>query len=163
MNDWWNARSPREKSLLGVAGFILAGALLWQLVLNPAILTLERARLEHERASQMISRLDRIEMLIQQGEQIQPHATAPVTQDAGALLAEAERLAGEAALIVATSEPAGDTTFRIKLSAATGPDYFKWIEQVETGLGVAVSAAVLTQNADGSLDADTQFSLDGIS
>ena len=163
MSDWWTARSQREKTLLGIAGFILAAALLWQLVLNPAIHTLERARLDHERASQMISRLDRIEALIQQGEQIQPHATAPATQDAGALLAEAERMAREAALIVATSEPASDTTFRIKLSAATGPEYFRWIEQVETGLGVTVSSATLIQNADGSLDADTEFSLARIS
>ncbi len=163
MTAWWNTRSPREKMLLGIAALVLAVAVIWQLVLSPAMHTLERAKLSQEQAAQTLARLDRIESLIQQGETILPHTAAPATQDTGALKAEAERMAREAGLLVNGAEPASATSFRIKFSGATPPTYFQWIEQVETGLGLTTSSASLTQNADGSMDADTEFSLDGVS
>ncbi|ABI77812.1 general secretion pathway protein M [Hyphomonas neptunium ATCC 15444] len=163
MTGWWNTRTPREKMLLAIAGFILAVAVIWQLVLNPAIHTLERAKRSHEQSAQTLARLDRIESLMQQGETILPYATAPSTQDTAALLSEAERMAREGNLLLSGSEPASPSSFRVKLSAVSGPAFFQWVEQVETGLGVSVSAASLTQNADGSMDADTEFSLDGVS
>lgn len=163
MTAWWNTRSPRERLLLGVAGLLLAVVVIWQLVLRPAMHTLERAKLSHERSAQTLARLDRIESLIQQGQTILPYAASPATRDIAALQAEAERMAHEGRLSVSGSEPASRSSFRIRISRVSGPAFFQWIEQVETGLGVSVSAASLTQNADGSMDADTEFSLDGVS
>lgn len=163
MTAWWNTRSPRERMLLGVAAVLLAVVLIWQLVLRPAVHTLERAKLNHEQSAQTLARLDRIESLLQQGQMILPYAASPATQDTAALQAEAERMAREGRLSISGSEPASPSSFRIRISGVSGPAFFQWLEQVETGLGVSVSAASLKQNPDGSMDADTEFSLDGVS
>lgn len=158
MSAWWNTRSPREKALLGIAAALLAVALIWQLVLQPALHTLDRAKLNHERNTQTLARLDRIEALIQQGQTIHPAITAPATQDTAALQAQAAQMARQAGLSVETS-PAMPTAFQIRATGTTSPAFFQWIEQVETGLGITVSAATLKQNADGSMDASAEFSL----
>ncbi|MFN3608367.1 MAG: type II secretion system protein GspM [Hyphomonas sp.] len=163
MTAWWTTRSAREKMLLGVAALMLAIAIIWQFVLHPALQTLERAKMNHERAAQTLTRLDRIETLLQQGETILPYTTIAATQDTAALKAEAERMAREGNLSIDGAVPPGPKSFRITVSGVTGPAYFKWIEQVETGLGLSTSSAALTQNADGTMDADTEFSLDGVS
>ena len=158
MNAWWNTRSPREKALLGIAGLLLAVAAIWQLVLQPAIHTLDRAKLNHEKGTQTLARLDRIEALIQQGQTLHPVITAPATQDAAALQAQAAQMARQAELSVETP-PASQSSFQVRLTGITSPVFFQWVEQVETGLGVTVSAATLKQNADGSMDASAEFSL----
>lgn len=158
MNTWWNTRSPREKALLGLAGLLLAVAAIWQLVLQPAIHTLDRAKLNHEKNSQTLARLDRIEALIQQGQTVHPAIAAPATQDAAALQAQAAQMGRQAGLRVETP-PAGQSSFQIRLAGITSPAFFQWVEQVETGLGVTVSAATLKQNADGNMDASAEFDL----
>lgn len=158
MSAWWNTRSPREKALLGIAGALLAVALIWQLVLQPALHTLDRAKLNHDRNTQTLARLDRIEALIQQGQTIHPAITAPATQDTAALQAQAAQMARQAGLSVETP-PAMPAAFQIRVTGTTSPVFFQWIEQVETGLGITVSAATLKQNADGSMDASAEFSL----
>lgn len=157
MSAWWSMRSAREKALLGIAGLLVAIAAIWQLVLQPAIQTLEGAKLNHERATQTLARLDRIESLIQQGQTIHPAITAPATQDAAALQAQAVQMAQQSGLKV-EMVPVSQSTFQIKVTEATSPAFFRWVEQVETGLGVRTSAASLKQNADGSMDASAEFS-----
>ncbi len=159
MTAWWNTRSDREKLLLGIAAFFLAAALIWQLVLRPAIYTLEQSRLNHEKSSQTLARLDRIESLIQQGERITPAVAAPTTQDTASLQAQAAQMAQQAGLSVELPT-SGARAFQVKVSAASGPAFFQWIESVETGLGISVNTASLAQNADGTMDATTEFSLD---
>jgi len=158
MSAWWNTRSSREKALLGIAGLLLAVAIIWQLVLQPAISTLDRAKLNHERGTQTLARLDRIEALIQQGQTIHPAITAPATQDTAALQAQAAQMAAQAGLSAQTPA-ASPAAFQVSLTNVASPAFFQWVEQVETGLGVTVSAATLTQNADGSMDASAEFSL----
>ena len=158
MSVWWSMRSAREKALLGIAGLLVAIAAIWQLVLQPAIQTLERAKLNHESATQTLARLDRIESLIQQGHTIHPATTAPATQDAAALQAQAAHMAQQSGLTVETPA-ASQSTFKIVVTGATSPAFFRWVEQVETGLGVKTSAATLKQNADGGMDASAEFSL----
>lgn len=158
MNAWWNRRSGREKALLGIAGLLVVLASIWQLVLQPAIQSLERAKLNHERATQTLARLDRIESLIQQGQTVYPAITASATQDAAGLQAQAAQIAQQSGLSVETP-PVSQSTFQIKVMEATSPAFFKWVEQVETELGVKTSAASLKQNEDGSMDASAEFSL----
>lgn len=160
MIAWWRARSPREQFLLGIAGLFLAAALLWQFVLHPALKTLDQAKRDHERATQTLTRLDRIDSRIQLGDIILPQARSAAAQDIDTLRQEAERLAGESGLPVETSETLSPTVFAITVSGTSGPAYFQWIEQVEAGLGLSVTSAALAQNADGEMDADTEFSLD---
>ena len=157
MNAWWSMRSAREKALLGIAGLLVAVAAVWQLVLQPAIHTLQRAKLNHQSATQTLARLDRIESFIQQGQTIHPAITAPATQDAAALQAQAAQMAQQSGLKVETV-PVSQSTFQIRVTEATSPAFFRWVEQVETGLGVRTSAASLKQNADGSMDASAEFS-----
>lgn len=161
MTGWWHTRSPREKLLLMIAGSILAIALIWQLVVRPSVYTLDRAKLKHEASVQTLARLDRIESLKQQGEVILPIIETQTGLDSNALLSQAERMASESGLLISASETVSPTSFKITLSAVAAPAYFQWVEQVETGLGVSTHTASLTQNADGSMDADTEFSVDG--
>ncbi|PKP83477.1 MAG: hypothetical protein CVT79_01350 [Alphaproteobacteria bacterium HGW-Alphaproteobacteria-18] len=159
MSTWWTARNPREKMLLGIAALLLAVALIWQLVLSPAVHTLERAKLNHERATQTITRLDRIASMIEQGQVILPPLTRLSSQDIAALQAEAERLALNSNLVVEPLTAQHAASFRYRASGAASPAYFKWVEQVETGLGVYVSNATLQQDTDGSIVSDTEFRL----
>ncbi|MFN4183638.1 MAG: type II secretion system protein GspM [Hyphomonas sp.] len=161
MNTWWAARNPREKMLVGIAALLLAIALIWQLVLSPAVYTLERAKLNHERATQTLARLDRIASMIEQGQTVLPPVTNLSAQDIAAVQAEANRMAIEANLLIEPLATADAASFKYRISEVSGPEYFKWIEQVETGLGVYVSDASINQNTDGSMTAETEFSLGG--
>ena len=161
MNAWWISRTVRERMLISVAGFLLAVAVIWQFVLHPAIYTLERARLDHERAAQTVARIDRIATLIEQGHMISPALVAPTTTNLADIKIQAIQLASETGLSIEVDGSNEDSSLNFQVNNASGPDFFKWVEQVESRLGLNVSAASLQQNAQGGIDVNIQFSLDG--
>lgn len=158
---WWNARSTREKVLLGVAAALLFVVLVWLGMLKPAISTLEAAKTRHAHAAQTSARMDRIALLIEQGEQISPAMTRPATQGMPALQTQIIAFAEENGLTVDAFNAPDAAVATINVSGAPSPALFKWIEQVETGLGITVSAASLQQSTDGNISASVEFTREG--
>lgn len=163
MKNWWDSRTDREKMSVGTAGILLAIAAIWQLVLQPAMMTLDRSKVKHEMAAQTLARLDRIGTLIEQGEGISPYTVSSGSEDIAAVQSASLRMATETGL-AAVSKPANSATaFGVQLTDVSSPALFTWIEQVETVLGVEVTSATLQPNSNGQLDASIEFSLDGAS
>ena len=160
MTAWWSSRTTREKALLSAAASLMAVALIWQLVLRPAINTLEAAKFNHDRAAQTLARLDRIETLLEQGQIISPAHVSPAGQSLPALQAGAASVAEDLGLSVTPTVTAGSSTISFQIENAPGETFFKWVEQVETGLGLAVISTSIIQNPDGTLNADLEFGMD---
>lgn len=163
MKNWWEGRTGREKGMVGAAGTLLAITVIWQLVLQPAMMTLSRSKLDHERAAQTLARLERIGALIEQGEAISPHATFSGSQDVAAVQSASLRMATEAGLAAVPAPTSAASEFGVQFSDVASPALFTWIEQVETALGVHVTSAKLQPNENGQLDASLEFRLDGVS
>ncbi|MBY9067693.1 type II secretion system protein M [Hyphomonas sp. WL0036] len=163
MKNWWEGRTGREKVMVGAAGTLFAIAVIWQLVLQPAMMTLDQSKLNHERAAQTLARLDRIGSLIEQGEAISPHVTSAGSQDIAAAQSASLRMATEAGLAAVSAPISATSEFGVQFSDVSSPALFTWIEQVETALGVHVTSAKLQPNANGHLDASLKFRLDGVS
>lgn len=160
MTAWWSSRTTRERALLSAAAFLMAVALIWQLVLRPAINTLETAKFNHDRAAQTLARLDRIETLLEQGQAIAPAHVSSAGQSLPALQAGAASVAEDLGLSVTLSASAGSSAIRFQVTNAPGQTFFKWVEQVEAGLGLAVISTSILQNPDGTLDAELEFGMD---
>lgn len=160
MTAWWSSRTTREKALLGAAAFLLAVALIWQLVLRPAIDTLETAKLDNNRASQTLARLDRIETLLEQGETVSPAPVSSAAQPLPALQADVARMAKDMGLSATLSPSAESPAIRLQITNAQSQNFFKWVEQVEAGLGLDVISTSIAQNPDGTLNGDLEFGMD---
>ena len=146
--------------LIGAAGILLAVALIWQLMLKPAMTTLERAKLNHDQATQLLSRIERIETLLEQGEPITPPVSAPA-QDILTIKDQATQLASQSQLQIEDEPMANDTSFRVRVINASAPAFFTWVERLEQSFGLSVTAANLTSNDDGTVSAEAEFSLEG--
>lgn len=160
MSQWWLSRSPRERVLIGAAAFLLAVALIWQLMLKPAMMTLERAKLNHDQATQLLSRIERIETLLEQGEPITPPVRTPA-QDIVAIKDQATQLASQVQLPIEDVQMASDTAFRVRIINTSAPAFFTWVEGLEQSFGLSVTTANLTSNDDGTVSAEAEFSLEG--
>jgi general secretion pathway protein M len=160
MMIWWRSRTARERLLLGAAATLMAAALIWQLVLHPAISTLETAKFNHDRAAQTLTRLDRIETLLKQGQIISPEPAPVSGQSLPAIEEAAVRMATELGLSPLPAQATDSAAIRFQLTNAPSQIFFKWVEQVEAGIGLAVISASLTQNPDGTLNAELEFGTD---
>lgn len=161
MMFWWKARSVREKLLLGIAAALFLVVLIWLGMLKPAISTLDAARMRHAQAAQTSARMDRIALLIEQGDQISPAMTRPPTQDMLALQPQIIAFAEENGLTVDAFNAPSAAVANVSVSGAPSPALFKWVEQIETGLGITVSAASLQQATDGNISASVEFTREG--
>ena len=162
MIAWWSSRTKREKALLGTAAILLAAALIWQLVLRPAINTLDIAKLNHDRAAQTLARLDRIETLLEQGNVISPDRTSSAIQPLPALQSDAARMASELGLSVSVSAISESSAIKFWVTNAPSQTFFKWVEQVEAVLGLKVISTSVIQNPDGTLNAELEYGMDKI-
>lgn len=157
MKQWWISRSARERFLVATAVFLLAGGLIWQFGIKPSFASLDRAKLKHQRASQVHERLDRLEEMLRQGTPVRP-ARAPAPASADHVRTDLTALLASSGLVATSTESIGSGNIRITLRGAAPAEIFAWIEHAETRLGVSAVSADLRQNAAGNMDAEVEFS-----
>lgn len=151
MKTWWDQRAPREQLLLLAAGVLLALAVFVQAVLVPSV---NRRNLAAGALAESERTLVRIDRLGERGvTQISPPAPAS-PQDVSARAAEWAAQQG----LIADPQLTSASELRFAFKGAAPDAVFRWIEQVETGLGAAVRTAQLTAAQQGGVDATVSFS-----
>ena len=144
MSLWWDGRSTREQRMLAAMGLLVAGVLVWLLVLRPVWAWREAAQ---ERRVEATASLTRIETVLA--------GRAPVKARAAMALADVEQAAragAEAAgLTVALSVEAGGIGF--DAPGVTSAALFGWLTTLKTDYGVETGSLTVIENADATLDA----------
>lgn len=139
MNGWWQARSGRERWLLGAMFVLLAFALLWLAVVRPLADALDAAKLRHGAAVVALAEAKG-----------RPAATPGAMGPADAIVAESAAQAGFANVRIARQGPARAS---VAIDAARPQALFGWIAQMERR-GLVVERLRAQANADRTLSVE---------
>jgi general secretion pathway protein M len=136
----WNARSPREKQLIGIGGTLVAVFVLWSLAVQPALRTITRAPAE----------LDALELQLQTMQRLAAEAgtlrAAPAInpeQAAMALRTATERLGDKGKLLLQ-----GDRATLTVTGAGTAA-LRDWLAEARSGARARPLEANLTRGVQG--------------
>lgn len=117
----WEQRSPRERSALLLGALVLGMALLWQLLLAPALATW---RMAPQKQAELDLQTQRMRQLDAQAQQLQAPARLPRQQALAWLEGTASALLGEGARL----QVQGDQV-QITLKAASASGLAQWLTQ----------------------------------
>lgn len=144
--DWWQARAPRERAILSVAGGAVALLLVYLIVVEP--LQQRREMLERGVASQreLLSWMHRV-VVPARGEL----RTGRTARGGGSLFSVVDRSAKATPLAgsLRRVQPEGDAAVRVWLEGAPFDEFVRWIAQLERDQGVSVSALAV-ERAEGA-------------
>lgn len=148
---WWWSRTERERQMLAVMMLLIAGVLVWLLVVRPAWNWREAAAERRGQARLTLLKVDA-------GVRRLPRE--PGRNASGASQSEIEplvRQSAEAAGIVITTgmDPEGGLGFRA--DTTTSAQVFPWLAALEADHGLEVSRLAVVENADASLQVDGGF------
>ncbi len=148
MAAWWSVRSNRERRWMAMGGLIVALALLWTIVLQPALNTIERARLELPRLQAQSAQID---ALIMEAEALQRRRTANVAPAAitGALQTSL-RQAGLDSTVSITEPPRGVNSiaseWEVQITDASATVLLDWLAGLPGTLRVSVVGVDLSRS-----------------
>ena len=140
----WEALASREKALVGTAGALLLAAIVWWLLLAPAIGTLRGAPAQHRELDEQLQRMLRLQA---QAQSMQ--ALPKQSYDEALRLLEVsirDRLGATARYAVA-----GDRV-TITLTGATSDAIAQWLTQARVNARALPGEARLARNAAGLWD-----------
>ncbi len=144
---WWEARSSRERVLLGVLGALLAALVLWVGVIGPidraraaAVARLELAANDRGRVAAVASTL------------AAARRVAPATLS-GPLPAVIGKTAEAAGFTLSRIDPQGADRVTIAISSARSPALFAWLADLERQ-GILVERISLRPAADATLSVE---------
>lgn len=118
----WHALAPRERRLLSIAALVIALALLWWVLLAPAIATLRGAAAEHRRLDQQIAEMQALEA---QARQLQGGTRLSTTQALQQLETSLAQQLGKSATLARQGDRA-----TITLTNAAAAPLQQWLSQV---------------------------------
>jgi len=95
--QFWQARAPRERQLIGAAAFALAILALWLIAIQPAVRTLREAPVELDRLDQQ---WQQTQLAAFESESLRNASPVPPAQAGEALRAATERLGSKAKLVM---------------------------------------------------------------
>lgn len=147
----WQHLAPREKIMVGAAVALVALAVLWWLLVAPALAVLRTADAEHRRLDTQIGRMRSLQ---QQAQALQ--AQPKINADEAARQLEAsvrQRLGANARLAIA-----GDRA-TLTLSAAPADALATWMAQARVNARALPTEARLTRNAAGGWDGTVVLAL----
>lgn len=147
VQNWWTGLTTRERVLVGIAGALAAGVMLWLATFGVAA-ALSNARTAHgeavDRAAAISARVDAIAALEAAGRRT-PANASNATLDL--LVAQS---AAERGLTLARNEPQGGGTTIIAVPTIRATDALVWLGALEE-TGVLAADLSLRPNADGTV------------
>ncbi len=117
----WQQLAPRERSLLGWAAFIVVCALLWQLLLAPALLTLRTANAQGQALD---AQLQRMQTLQAQAKALQKQAPLDYADALRALQQATKQSLGATAQVSVSADRA-----TVNLQASAADAVAQWLAQ----------------------------------
>lgn len=145
LQSWWIALSQRERWLVGVAGVLALGVVLWGLG-RPAVAAFIDLESRHRAAIEREGRVAaKVQLLAQR-----PAKSAAATIDAVAIDQYLAQSAGEIGLTLDRNEARGAGQATIAIATARAPVLTDWLASLE-GQGFVVDQLTITPAADGTV------------
>lgn len=146
----WQALPARQRTLVGVAAGLLAGALAWWLLVQPALLTLRNAPAQHQSLDAQLRHM-RVLQAQAQAMQALPRQNP---EDARRALETSVQALGAGARLQVAGERA-----TLTLTAVAADALADWLDQARINARALPSEARLARNAAGSWDGTLVLSL----
>ena len=145
LKNWWSGLSLRERWLVGVAGVLALGVLVWGLA-RPAVAAFSDLESRHRAAIEREGRVKaKVQLLARRP--AKSAATAVETQAIDQYLAQS---AGEIGLTLDRNEARGAGQATIAIATAKAPVLIDWLASLEAQ-GFVVDQVTITPAADGTV------------
>jgi general secretion pathway protein M len=138
--EFWRARAPRERLILGAAIFLVVFAVVWMLAVQPALRTLREAPLQLDRLDAQLQNMQR---LAAESKTLRNPVQISPGQAVSALKAATERL-GEGSQITIQGDRA-----TLTLSGVSGPALRAWLSEARSAAHARAIDVQLLRNAQG--------------
>ncbi|SKB30150.1 type II secretion system protein GspM [Sphingopyxis flava] len=145
LQNWWTGLSQRERWLVGVAGALAAGVLLWALG-RPAYAAFADLESKHRAAVEREGRVSAKLALLAQ----RPPKSVAAAVEAVAIDQFLAQSAGEIGLTLDRNEARGAAQATIAIATAKAPVLVDWIAALEMQ-GFLVDALTITPAPDGTV------------
>lgn len=145
LQNWWVGLSQRERWLVGIAGLLALGVLLWGLG-RPAVAAFIDLESQHRTAIEREGRVAaKVQLLADR-----PARPVAVAADAVAIDQYLAQSAGEIGLTLDRNEARGSGQATIAIATAKAPVLTDWLASLE-GQGFIVDQLTITPAADGTV------------
>lgn len=145
LQNWWAGLSLRERWLVGVAGILALGVILWGLG-RPAAAAFVDLEAQHRAAIEREGRVAaKAQMLVQR-----PAKSVAAAVDAVAIDQYLAQSASEIGLTLDRNEARGQRQATIAIATAKAPVLTDWLAALE-GQGFVVDQLTITPAADGTV------------
>jgi len=145
LQNWWIALSARERWLVGVAGVLALGVILWGLG-RPAVAAFIDLENQHRAAIEREGRVSsKVQLLAQR-----PARSVAAAVDAVAIDQYLAQSAGEIGLTLDRNEARGAGQATIAIATARATVLTDWLASLE-GQGFVVDQLTITPAADGTV------------
>lgn len=145
MKQWWNARNPREKLILGAGGFLLLAFLYFSLVIEPLQSGIAQRQ---QRLANEIELSGWLASVAPEVQQLRRSSGSGNVSKGGSLLSVVDQTSKAAGLgkSITRLQPEGDAEVRAWLDAAPFNETLRWLRTLESTYGVEI--AELSFNRD---------------
>ena len=144
LQNWWAGLSQRERWLVGIAGLLALGVVLWGLG-RPAVAAFIDLESRHRAAIEREGRVAaKVRLLAQR-----PARSVAASADAVAIDQYLAQSAGEIGLTLDRNEARGSGQATIAIATAKAPVLTDWLASLE-GQGFIVDQLTITPAADGT-------------
>lgn len=145
LQNWWISLSVRERWLVGIAGVLALGVLIWGLG-RPAYAAFTDLEAQHRAAIEREGRVAaKVQLLAQR-----PAKPLTAALDAVAIDQYLAQSAGEIGLTLDRNEARGDRQATIAIATAKAPILTDWLAALEAQ-GFVVDQLTITPAADGTV------------
>lgn len=145
LQNWWIALSVRERWLVGIAGVLALGVIIWGLG-RPAYAAFTDLEAQHRAAIEREGRVAaKVQLLAQR-----PAKPLTAALDAVAIDQYLTQSAGEIGLTLDRNEARGDRQATIAIATAKAPILTDWLAALEAQ-GFVVDQLTITPAADGTV------------
>lgn len=145
LQNWWIALSMRERWLVGIAGVLASGVVLWGLG-RPAVALFIDLENQHRAAIEREGRVAaKVQLLAQR-----PAKSVAAAVDAVAMDQYLAQSAGEIGLTLDRNEARGDRQATIAIATAKASVLTDWLASLEEQ-GLVVDQLTITPAADGTV------------
>lgn len=147
----WSALAPRERRLVAVAGSVIIAAVLWWVLVGPAISMLGSAPARHQALD---AQLQRMQLLQAQAQALKSEPRKGHDEAVRALETTTREQLGATAKLVVAGERA-----TLTLSGTPGGALAQWLTQARVNARALPAEARLNRNAAGAWDGTVVLSL----
>ena len=145
LQNWWIALSPRERWLVGIAGALALGVILWGIG-RPMVAAFVDLESQHRAAVEREGRVSaKVQLLAQR-----PVKSVAAAVDAAQIDQYLAQSAGEIGLTLDRNEARGEGQATIAIATARAPVLTDWLASLE-GQGFVIDQLTITPAADGTV------------